>query len=741
MISNASEIARHLAQQLDPLSASSFARTPRYLVLDCRFTVEKQLLDAHYIEGSVGVPQVVQEEICALARHKSALLEHGEMEMELSDLADPADIERSFAGAVAQLSMRTAAVLALLWAAFVNDTTEEVHFAIADDSAGPYECPSEQNRSPLNTSYALPYQTASGASDGIPLRQRAFSDATENLPQYLTHSTATLSNVSAINFASALIILGFPRVSIVQGEVIFKESRSNENLMFSCTENNSFSSLPVMKTEQRSSGFTCLVHHLGACGVNTSTINARYSYIQVPVDHFKEYQVTAFAHQLRTSVMSPDHIDLDFYSCTAADNELLKGATPGRTTSSSSKSGGKDSTGGKSAPSSAQKAPPVSLVAGVISATSTVRSSSSFSASSSNSINNNNNKNMSKTTLSSSISSALSAFTPGVSPRSTTQHQTPTTTRDNNRNRGSSLDAPLSASLLTTAGLLSALGGFDGSPTSSTMMQAKLSCNLDNLFQLLLIMSAQKKRHIIRLVIGSNFHSTVPLARVYSHSPLSEEEFGYARLLGPKPEGGDHLCDSKFSPTSRVHNAHNLLYYEKLERLLTLRDTLQELVNTQRLNDVLDKTSNRMITKMRLLRSAIEQTNKHTRRSVAGLQRKTILRSTQQRLQAQAEAHASSAITTIKKTNGAEIGVGGGHEEGATAAVSAVEWHVSQDLSAFFRAESGSQPPSEQGGSRSSSVLRDSISVDGGGDRGSRLMSDDSIDIQTNISKSLSDLL
>lgn len=736
VVSSAAEVARHLAQPAEgPANSNSeyHRPPPRYLVLDCRHTVEKQLLDAHYIEGSVSVPQAVQDEICSLARHKSGLLEHGEMELEmdLSNATDPADVERSFAKVVAQLSTRTAALLALLWAAFVMGTTEEVHFAIADDSTGPYLCPSYQ-KAPLDTSYPLPYHTASGASDDIPLRERTFSETTENLPQYLTNSHATLSNTNSISFASALIILGFPRVSIVQGEVIFKDSMSNENLLFSCTENNSFSSLPVMKTEQRSSGFTCLVHYLGTCSVNTGTINARYSHIQVPIDHFKEYQVAAFVHELRTSVIHSDNIDADYYA--HIDEHSIE--TPPHASKGAASNHGT----------------PLSIVAAVMSAASTSVPTAPHNADGPHQHRHVHEKHKhghlshthkhasSKSTLSSSISSALSALTPSVTPRSakTVKLQTRETrvpsfasepllpfpqfnTGVSGNNNGA-----------INNGGPSQAGGTESISTSSTMMQAKLGCNLDNLYRLLLIMSAQKRQHITRLVVSSHFHSTVPLARSYSHSPAADEESDYARFLGTKPCGGDsNLSDSKLSTVSRTCNNHNLVYYEKLERLLTLRETLQELVNTQRLNDVLDKTSNKMATKMRLLRSAIEQTNKHTRRSIAGLQRKTVLRSTQRRLQADADAAKKRANGGDSTETDLADGDGG--------------WQTVKDLSAFFRQqedrhEGQDGQDGQRSESRSSSVLRDSLSADGTWDRG-RLMSDDSIDVKLTASMSMSDLL
>ena len=86
------------------------ARSARYLLLDCRHSVEKQLLDALYIEGSVSVPLSAQEEICALARTKSILLDHDDMDMGAN--TDPVEIERAFSRAIGGLSTRAASAIA-----------------------------------------------------------------------------------------------------------------------------------------------------------------------------------------------------------------------------------------------------------------------------------------------------------------------------------------------------------------------------------------------------------------------------------------------------------------------------------------------------------------------------------------------------------------------------------------------------------------------------------------------------
>jgi hypothetical protein len=107
-------------------------------VLDCRRSVEQQQNDALYIEGSVSIPFTVQEEICALARQKSMLFDRDEVDPSAG--GDAHTIERSFAKHIGQLGTRAATVLTLLWTAFVTHSSQEVHFAVADDSVGPFQC-------------------------------------------------------------------------------------------------------------------------------------------------------------------------------------------------------------------------------------------------------------------------------------------------------------------------------------------------------------------------------------------------------------------------------------------------------------------------------------------------------------------------------------------------------------------------------------------------------------------------
>mgnify|MGYP006181139339 CR=1 FL=1 len=201
---------------------------------------------------------------------------------------------------------------------------------------------------------------------------------------------------------------------------------------------------------------------------------------------------------------------------------------------------------------------------------------------------------------------------------------------------------------------------------------------LDVLFRLLLIMSAQKKHHISRLVVGSFFHSSVPIGRNHSpvvFSPRFQESTGtedYAHLLGAPPLGGDPLCT-------------NLEYYNKLEKLLTLRDTLQELVNAQRLNTALDKNASKMLSKLRVLKNCMDHTNRQASRAASVLTSKTTLRSTQQRLKEEEAARSGN----LSRGDSAGSGV----------------WQTSKDLSAFFHQE-------EHSDSRCSSALRDSLSTD-----------------------------
>lgn len=681
----------------------------RYLVLDCRHSVELQLLDALYIEGSVSVPRFIQEEICSLARHKSSLLDKEDMDLGNScSSADPSEIERTFARAIGQLSTKTAAVLSLLWASFVSSTTETVHFVIADDSTGPYQCTGTDARSPLNTSYALPYHTACAISDQAYRRERTISEhATDNLPQYITHSSSAACNNSTVSFASALILLGFPRVSIIHPEDL-QLVGAGEDAQFTCTESNSLSSLPVQVSELRSSGFACLVHHLGACGVAPAVISAKYSHLQTPIDHFKEYQVCAFAHELRSSAITFGTIDPNFYSGYHESQESL--AMSGLTSVASPRA---------SVTTPAGKLSQVSIVAAIL--TSPTPSATTVPSETALGLTEPTTTATSSGALS-SLGSALSVLSSVSSSRKTNRSPRASSgradvlLRDESGVLSTGVPVPVRTAVLREVTRASSGNGSAGAGVCSghAVMAAKLGCSLDVLYNLLLIMSAQKKQHIVHLVTTSCYHSCVPAfssAPQTDLSPLTPDSSSassgradYTYILGPVPSSA---LEPGLQTSLRSVNAE---YYRKLEMLLTLRDTLQELVNTQRLNTVVDKTSNKANTKIRLLKNAINQTARQASRARVGLYKRITLRATQQR-------HAQEAAAA------AAVGRRGDGEEGEGF------WQTTEDLVSYFRDDA-------QSDSRSSSVLRDSsLSVDYWDlphslhlqSRGSRLNSVDSI--------------
>jgi hypothetical protein len=651
---SATEVAQSLAfggrSTHDSIEPSATSPAParnvaalRYLVLDCRRSVEQQQHDALYIEGSVSIPFTVQEEICALARQKSLLFDRDEVDPSAG--GDAHTIERSFAKLIGQLGTRAATVLTLLWTAFVTHCSQEVHFAVADDSVGPFQC-SDIDRSPLNTSYALPYHTVS-SKDNRPQLERATNDSSRNLPQYLTNAAVQASNAATVSFASALIILGFPRVAIVQPEDLQRiRGQSSDTAQFACTDSNSFSSLPVMSSEMRSSSFACLVHHLGICGVAPAVINARFSHLQTPIDHFKEYQVCAFIHELRGAPITYGTITHDYY--TAPGDTLQRNADRHSRQDLHSSAG--------TSPQRPSQVTGSSIVATVLSLSVAKPTGRAIDSRPS-------------TSTLSSLSMALNAFSPTSTPRATPR--TP--------------GAPTAGAGGVGEGISPREYGHV-SNSGGSAMKAKVACTLDVLYNLLLIMSAQKKQHIARLVATVFFHSCVPAMRAGSpahHTPFAgvdEEEDGqkkarraardYSFMLGPPPPA-DAVVD-------------NSEYYRQLEALLTLRDTLQELKNTQRLNTALDKTANKASAKIRLLKSAIDQSARQSSRAIASLS--TTLRSTQQR---QREAAA-----------GTENGKGEGGVNGESSA-----WKTTKDLHGYFHGEDDEAARTD---SRSNSALRDS---------------------------------
>lgn len=635
------------------------------MVLDCRRSVEQQQHDALYIEGSVSIPYAVQEEICALARQKSLLFDQDESDPAAS--CDALTVERSFARLIGQLTTRAATVLTLLWTSFVTHTPEEVHFAIADDSTGPYQC-SDVVTSPLNTSYALHYDTASSRSESSSPREGPDSQKLDNLPQYLTNSGLQTGNASTVSFASALIILGFPRVAIVQPEDLHRlRTASGDSAQYSCTDGNSFSSLPALRTEMRSSAFSCLVHHLGGCGVIPAAINARYSHLQTPIDHFKEYQICAFIHELRSASIADGTVHPDIFSGYRAS--LQQGKATG---SQQDLAGSVVGT-----PRTPQRAPHltgISIVASVLSSPagatsavantrppSTARPAAATTA----------GRPIEKSLSSSSVSTltmAFGAFSPGSTPRG----------------------APaLGSNDFSRFPIAAATTGSDEGPrhhrgdphfsggqhSGGSVMKAKVACTLDVLCRLVLIMSAQKKQHIIRLIATVFFHSCVPALRAVSPS----SHLHFADTLGDEEDiRGEHeqamrrSRDYSFllgSPPPENAIFDNSDYYRRLEALLALRDTLQELSNTQRLNTVVDKTSNKASTKLRLLKNTIDQSAKHSRRALAALTKKTTLRV------AQHQQHVATHHG-IKEGEAVEGSAGATDESGL--------WKTTQDLKGFF---------------------------------------------------------
>jgi hypothetical protein len=405
-----------------------------------------------------------------------------------------------------------------------------------------------------------------------------------------------------------------------------------------------------------------VLHYLGTLGINSASINARYGHVQTPIDHFKEYQVAAFVYEMRSTAIKYEHIDTDFY----AAEDVNASGTP-RPDSQGAPPGAHHVSGPTQTFSS------ISLIGAVVPVSAASHKVAGLG------LGPELKKSGSGNALS-SMSSTFSLLNPGISPRPVRRPSSSISLHDPLAQSLSSLGSipsGLNNSLLTSTTSASSL-----SSNTHTLTQAKLSCTLDALFRLLLIMSAQKKHHISRLVVGGFYHSSVPIGRNHSPAMVSPRYIdtgddcceNYSHLLGAPPLTSD---DSKNT---------NMLYYTRLEKLLSLRDTLQELLSTQRQNTALDNTANKMVSKLRVLKNSIEHTSRQSSCAIAGLTEKTTLRSTQRRVQEEA------ALLPLGRSRGDS-----GHV-----------WQTAKDLHSFFHNNSEETPV----GSRSSSVLRDSVSTD-----------------------------